>query len=476
MRCKSQPDLFTKLDLAYSSLEPLIDPIALTLPDNGLRLRFDGPDQRLRLIEVLDFTKTTLTYKGIELVKRPRSSEGAGVTEPASIVAPSFKHVYSRLFGPTYAGEYCAPENGQARGTYILSYPGIALTFPVKHKSWSDKSDFVSLLSSTATANATSLAIFAGGSWTEARVDLFTKPIAFPRSLALSGRNPEHFADELEAATITRLGQISFARKNSPPLDIVLNETTPQDLIIELGPPDAIYYKMDNRITIHGDQRHNQQAGSRQPNSTPEGHITSSMSLPANPDDPSVEVEDDARSSAGGRECFYNYFHHGLDVLVSPPALVVRPDVNLESGPSSIETTSELVATKVLIHGNVPGSFPFNRHRRLRWQIELGDKKLDSECRFHSFTDTDNSTSDERCTDGQDAQPLQRGMVLNRGWGSSPDSSIELLGGFGRDPPVPGVTNETDAVSLMHNTELFGFPGLLFEVLKNDTVSCLTVY
>jgi isoleucyl-tRNA synthetase len=28
----------------------------------------------------------------------------------------------------------------------------------------------------------------------------------------------------------------------------------------------------------------------------------------------------------------------------------------------------------------------------------------------------------------------------------------------------------------MSNTELFGFPGMLFEVLKNDAVSCLTVF
>ena len=475
-RCKSQPDLFTKLDLAYSTSEPLIDPIALTLPNNGIRLRFDGPDQRLRLIEVLDFSKTTLTYKGNDLVKRSRSSDEDASAEAATVVALSFKHVYSRLFGPTYAGEYCAPENGHTRGVYILSYPGIALTFPVKHKSWSDKADFVSLLSSTATAHATSLAVYAGGSWTEARVDLFTKPIAFPRSLALSGRNPEHFADELESANITRLGAVSFARKNSSPLEVVLNKTTPQDLIIELGAPDAIYYKNDNRITIHGDYAHNEHARSTQRTPSTDGHGNTSLPLSAHPDDATVDVEDDTRGSTGGRECFYNYFHHGIDVLISPPVAVTRPTIGLEPGQSSAETPPELVATKILIHGNVPGSFPFNRHRRLRWTIELGDKKLDSEGRFHTFTDSLNATLNEHCTPGEEGRPLQRGMVLNRGWGSSPDSSIELLGGFERDDLLPGRANEPDSASLMHNTELFGFPGLLFEVLKNDTISCLTIY
>ena len=71
----------------------------------------------------------------------------------------------------------------------------------------------------------------------------------------------------------------------------------------------------------------------------------------------------------------------------------------------------------------------------------------------------------------EDEKQMQRGMVLNRGWGESPDSSIELLGGFEEGP-----SKHEGHTAVMNNTELFGFPGMLFEVLKNDTVSCLTVY
>ena len=66
---------------------------------------------------------------------------------------------------------------------------------------------------------------------------------------------------------------------------------------------------------------------------------------------------------------------------------------------------------------------------------------------------------------------MQRGMVLNRGWGQSPDSSIELLGGFD-DAPI----KQQGQAAVMNNTDLFGFPGMLFEVLKNDSISALTVY
>jgi phagosome assembly factor 1 len=68
-------------------------------------------------------------------------------------------------------------------------------------------------------------------------------------------------------------------------------------------------------------------------------------------------------------------------------------------------------------------------------------------------------------------------MVLNRGWSDSPGSSIELLGGFD-DHPGQKLTPSSaeDGAQGLGNTQLFGFPGLLFEVLKNGTVSCLTVY
>lgn len=84
-------------------------------------------------------------------------------------------------------------------------------------------------------------------------------------------------------------------------------------------------------------------------------------------------------------------------------------------------------------------------------------------------------------------------MVLNRGWGDSPGSSIELLGGWedadlqnsvllkGGDQDGVGDRDEgqnadRDRKMGLGNTELYGWPGLLFEVLKNDVVDCVTVF
>ena len=77
----------------------------------------------------------------------------------------------------------------------------------------------------------------------------------------------------------------------------------------------------------------------------------------------------------------------------------------------------------------------------------------------------------------EEAKSRQRGMVLNRDWGDSPGSSCELLGGW--EDSVGGkradATGTEDARGL-GNTTLFGFPGLVFEVLKNGIVSGLTVF
>jgi hypothetical protein len=67
-------------------------------------------------------------------------------------------------------------------------------------------------------------------------------------------------------------------------------------------------------------------------------------------------------------------------------------------------------------------------------------------------------------------------MVLNRDWGDSPESSVEFLGGW-EETTAKGQPSGVDGHDgKLGNTELFGFPGLLFEVLKNGAVSSLTVY
>ena len=493
-RLKAQPQTFPQLDLAYSAAEPVLQPVVLTLPANGLRIRFDGPDQRLRLIEVLHFSKTPLTYKNNEIVRRIKGSSEDSAEHEAQTVGPLFRHVYNRLFGPTYAGEYICPEpnHNQEYGTYILSYPGVAFSFPLKHTAWSEKSDFVSLLSSSAASAATSMAVFNGSSWPEARLTLFTKPPPFPRSIALSGRNKEFVPDEIEQVKIYGAGKVDLLRRTTPSFSIRLGETTPQDLVAELGPPDAIYRKSDTRITIHGSnvvddlstEPPSAQAMGRAQSKDSNTSSTRSYPGESDADSPAPGAEDRPIINS---ESFYNYFHHGFDALVSFPAGKSPPFPGAESeGAESDDAEdplqSHLVVTKILLHANVPGSYPFNRHRRCRWQIHIGpsDREaqvLTSEMPFSEVSECLKEVWEESYANTEEENSMQRGMVLNRGWGDSPGSSIEFLGSFDDNLGQKSVRSSAeDGAQGLGNTQLFGFPGLLFEVLKNGTVSCLTVY
>jgi Uncharacterised protein family (UPF0183) len=435
---------------------------------------------------VLDFSKASLTYKGNELVRRSKTS--SDVPNHHDNSGPAFRHVYNRLFGPSYPGEYIPPtsHDESKRGTYVLSYPGVAFCFPLSHGSWSERADFVSLLSSSASSPATSMAIFQGSSWSEARPNLFTKQPQFPRSIALTGKNKDIVPDEIEEARIYGQGQIEFVRRTAPPFWVHLGETTPQDLIAEFGPPDAIYRKNDTRISIHGNTAEHE--APRPESAFPMGRATSvdtdhSSALSYGEESDTELPSDSADRPLVNAECFYNYFHHGFDAFVSFPLPKSPPFPGSEPRNTPSVSGSELRVTKILLHANVPGSYPFNRHRRSRWSIQTNQTAIEgevltSEIPFSDLSEMLKSMWHGSYRSEDEEKSMQRGMVLNRGWGESPESSVELLGGWedNASPQRTGGLQSSDGVQGLGNTELFGFPGLLFEVLKNGTVSCLTVY
>ncbi|KAJ5109616.1 hypothetical protein N7532_002261 [Penicillium argentinense] len=480
-RVKSHPQTYPAIDLAYSSSDPLRNPVVLKLPANGLRLRFDGPDQRLRLIEVVDFSRVNLVYKNQDVMKGAKSAE-----QPTSSQGPSFRHVYNRLFGPSYPGEYIPRSDQSPYGTYVLSYPGVAFSFPLQHSAWSDHCDFVALLSSSAAQPATSMAIFQGSSWPEVRAKLFTQQPQYPRASAVVSKTRESFADEVEEFRILGAGRLEVSRRTSPPVSIILGETTPQDLIAEFGPPDAIYRKHDRRISIH---RATGAVGgdTLNPSLSPRGGIeiadtdhSSSNSVTDDSDEETLggQVSDPASVPA---ESFFNYFHHGFDAFISHPSTPgpAFPGSGLPdpTGPSA-SLSSQLTVTKIILHGNVPGSYPFNRHRRSRWSIHLdqSSEELNAESHFDEVSERLRGVWKGSYPNSKEGRAMQRPMVLNRGWGDSPESSVEFLGGW-EETTAKGQRSGSDGHDGgLGNTELFGFPGLLFEVLKNGAVSCLTVY
>ena len=490
VRLKAQPNVYPTIDVTYSAKEPLNAPVLLDMPKNGLRLRFDGPDQRLRLIEVLDFQRMPLTYKGMDLVKLQDNFNSLSQTPATSKPnGPAFRQVYHRLFGPTFPGEYYPPaETSDGRtGTYVLSYPGVAFSFPLQASAWSEKADFVSVLSSSATSSAKCLSIFNGSSWKDARHDILTRACPHPRSLVSTARGRDTRPDEIELVVIKGHGQVELRRRSLPAFNIILGETTPQDLVAQLGPPDAIYRKNDRRLGIHKDRRSSRSDHPPLTSGSPGqfGGLSdtdrSSISTATDYSSPEDEyVFDDSKGPSA--ECFYNYFQHGFDVFVSPSS---EPSPALDPALESEEQVgaeplggNQLTATKLLLHANVPGSYEFNRYRRSRWvldptQIRQSDAPMNSETPFPRVKKLLEDVWKDHLSNMEGGHSIQSHMVLGRGWGDSPGSSCELLGGW---EETADTVNAADHGAGVGNTDLYGFPGLLFEVLKNNAVSCLTIY
>jgi isoleucyl-tRNA synthetase len=548
---KSSPAIYPRIHVTYSPSYPLLAPIIINLPSNGLRLRFDGPEQRLRLIEVLDFSKSHITYKGHDISKAGSHSTSYG--EPANRLAdqlgqlsiktgPPFRTIY-KIFGPTTPGEYVSPEKvspdtPSAEGTYILSYPGIAFSFPLQAGCWSPSTGWasiVSLLSSSATGSTTSLSIFLGESWTTARSKLFSSDIpgGVLRSPIPTGLRKENMPKEVDIARVYDRGRIELVRKDAPNFWLILGETTPQDLVTELGPPDTIHKKKDRRVSIHRPRKGSAAVESRRGSSTSAVHVDVGRTSPGyvesdpssravssdseDEDDEGDHITVDGKKNSTPEQIFYNYYSHGFDILIgsatTPSFASPTADPHPEplSRTNSMSSTSQanlpipnlpetppvlprshLTATKMIFHGNVPGSWTFNRHRRLQWTLESvpetvsdGSAPLTSETSWKDVQHRLQKVFREHYSSPEEARLASLPMVVNRGWGreeAGTDSEWGVVGGWedgggaGTGSVVKKGEGSQDETEKLGAAEVYGFPGLVFEVLKNGAVSSLMVY
>ena len=458
---------YPAIDLHFSQTEPLATPVIVALPGNGIRLQFDGADQRLRLIEIMDFSLIRLTYKGSELVKAHDDSSASG---------PAYKRIY-QIIGASYPGEYMAPKSTSrdAIGTYITSWPGVACTWPLPHGRWSAGKDHAALLDSYA-GPATHMALFEGRSWQEARTSLFTRQPAAPRISALAMDPRDMLPTEVEYALVRGNGEVTLVRRTpAPPFEIILNETTPQDLVTELGPPDATHKRED---PVPDQLSHRRTGSASRPLTAGRAHVGSLPSSYSSTGTDTFDSDfdsgdaDEDPSERASRERFWCFFSHGMDILVGPPVNAGAGDRNR----TPMSASPHLVVTKVILHGNVPGSYAFNRHRRLRWSLELESLPSDPPLNSESHFETDikpvlMETFARSCPESE----MGRGKVVNRTWGGSPSDSTFFIpsGGDGEgEDLIESGGNE----QWLGNTRLYAFPGLVFEVLENGTVGGLTVY
>ncbi|KAF2402727.1 UPF0183-domain-containing protein [Trichodelitschia bisporula] len=477
---KAQPLLFPKIEMSYSQSEPLSVPPMINLPANGIRLRFDATEQRLRLIEVTKFGKSPLVYKDQDIVS------------PSSTTGPTFKHVY-QLFGPTTPGEYLPAQSGK-EGEYSLSYPGISFSFPIRPGASFARADWasqVSVLSSSACGPARAMAIFHGESWPAARKVLYTSEMPFPRAPLPPGIR-DGAPREIEAVHIHGECLVELQRKDAPSFWLTIGETTAQDLLAELGPPDTTHPKKKPTGPARPAG-----SGSRRPSAAAHNRPLEVGKGESSEEEEEAEWEEEEEEGTVVLDVetdlgtFWNYYGHGLDVLVGPPTFSTprgpkpfNPDSglpNMESLGAVADARNHPTVSQIKLHGNVPGSYQFQRHRRLRWTMEdvpapdgEGAVDLDSEMKFAEIQRYLRGVYGGRYTSPEEERRLQLPMVLNRGWGESPSvsGSTELLGGW-EDGGGKGRKGEEGKT---FEVELYGFRGFVFEVLKTGDVSAVTIY
>ncbi|KIW07090.1 uncharacterized protein PV09_01974 [Verruconis gallopava] len=518
-RVKTDPAAWPKIHVKYSTSEPLLHPIVVELPANGLRLNFDPAEQRLRFIEVLDFSKVRLQHGEHTINRLPAGNDEIRALPTATAQAgPDFKHVYKE-FGPSNPGEYVG-DDGKA-GTYCISFKeGIAFLFPITAPEGFSKLDFVrqvAVLDSSACGPATAMVVFRGRSWPLARRDIYTADLSdLPLAPGATGGRREGMPAETELARVRDRGRVELLRRDVPPFMIRLGETTQQDLLTELGPPDSMF-KQDRSKAVGGRKRRTSSMSSRRSGLQLDGHDRTggsgrALSETDSSDAWSDEDEDEDETVVNEAEedadvgTWWNYYSHGIDVLIAQAHQVpARSPTAPQDDENDVEepyrnvaiARNHLTVTKICIHGNIPGSWQFNRHRRLRWTLESwplpehaqatfapvpdGPRPLTSETKFRDIQSHLRAVFADTYASPLEEAEQQQPQAFNRDWGENAclGNSVELLGGFedggSRKRGASAYGAESEYVRL-GEVLVYGFPGLAFEVLKNGCVAWLQVW
>lgn len=151
-------------------------------------------------------------------------------------------------------------------------------------------------------------------------------------------RKPSAVSERSPMLTPSPVGRNSWA------VQLVLGVTTPQDAVCDLGTPQRVFYKEDDRMRIHGGR------GTRDRSSE---NSTST--------DESTNGSGDHDDSA----FFYNYFDLGIDLLFSKETWRM-PSIAEAFGAAA---TGQPRLEKVICHTNVPGDALFQRYNRCPWRV-----------------------------------------------------------------------------------------------------------
>ncbi|VUZ52433.1 unnamed protein product [Hymenolepis diminuta] len=318
----------SSVDLWYSEKSPFDYDILLHLPNDGLKLHFEPMWQRLKLIEITDLTKISLTYLSHQV--------------NASNKPPNLSNIIN-VFGSTK--QLLTDEES---GLYRLCYRG--LTFLVAPSSPVDVMGAAGL-SSTSTVgtlvdtglSSTSVDeealvvrrvfIFPGPSKEEYKLPPELPASCYHGNVFLERLNVVHANDRTVKLCFDLVCQDLSSNSLTDPKvhrfsSALTFGDTAQDVLSALGSPSRVFYKTEDKMSIHLPQTYRQSRQSR-------------------------------------CDYFYNYFTLGLDVLFD---------------------SRTHRAISFIMHTNQPGEYTFNTYFRCMFEIPLTIEAADGEAKVVTIT------------------------------------------------------------------------------------------
>lgn len=303
---QSQVGVIKGVQVLYSDTNPLGVDIVINLPQDGIRLIFDPVVQRLKAIEVFNMKLVKLKYCSLAF----NSPE----------VAPSIEQI-EHSFGATHPGVYDA-----AKHLFALHFRGLSFYFPVDSKLQPGYAHGLGSLHfpNGASPVVSKMALYCGGNISESK----------PPPLPLSCYNQQLY---LESASILRNGsgtrglrlqlftegsvRVLEPRKQSLTREVLFGDSC-QDVVGNLGAPNRVFFKSEDKMKIHSPSSHR-------------------------------------RVQTKRSDFFFNYFTLGLDVLFDARTQRCK---------------------KLILHTNYPGHYNFNMYHRCEFQLQLvADKLIDGD-------------------------------------------------------------------------------------------------
>ncbi|KAH3678885.1 hypothetical protein WICPIJ_008812 [Wickerhamomyces pijperi] len=428
-----------QISLRYDSKKINETPLVLKLIKYGIHLIFNPKTQRMIMIdvEIPDLDHINVKQNNLGLIYCNEMIHNW-----------KFTNLYNEVFGPTRRG--VSYDNDSV---YMLNYPGLTLKFDIGSLKFTEGSDIMTELLTLPQDDAVKCKRLYLHEYPSFHSFLSSQPtrstkeklqIKEKRHTAQGDKSSALNPPEIESIEISPGNKIKIhflSNCRTPPLEISLHESTPDQIIRILGPPDAIYVKKPSKLKIHNIISQ-----------------TESLSLDEEEEEEHEDQQINSREKSDEDFLYHNYFRYGVDFLY-------------DHSSSNSQRIGTLI--KVIFHNNLPSCHStFRTYNKSQYRIpyltsEEGDI-IDSSSSFNDVKSVfellgaqqkRNTTYLELTND-----PI---IIMN-------DSAELMVDSFDR---IEDYSDTKSAKTLQKSMfYVMSSTGMVWEVINDDQIESLTLF